>query len=79
MEGKNKWRGMRRYLPLIVLTLLGLCGGYLYYRLVGCATGTCPISSNPYSSTIYGGVIGFLLGVVVSPKKIKEGEEHPDA
>ena len=29
------------------LTLAGGVGGWLYYRYVGCATGTCAITSNP--------------------------------
>lgn len=36
--------------------------GFAYYRLVGCSTGTCPITSNPWVSTSYGAAIGALLG-----------------
>ena len=35
--------------------------GFAYYKLVGCSTGACPITANPWSSTIYGAVIGLLL------------------
>ena len=65
----KKWK---RYLPMMILALVGALGGYLYYRFVGCASGACPITSNPYISTIYGGVIGTLLGYVVTPGKKKE-------
>jgi hypothetical protein len=41
--------------------LLGAAGGYLYYRFVGCKSGVCPITRNPWISTIYGAVIGALL------------------
>lgn len=35
--------------------------GFLYYKFVGCASGACPITSNPLHSTIYGAVMGLLL------------------
>ncbi len=41
--------------------LLGLVGGYLYYHFVGCASGTCPITSKPLNSTLYGALLGGLL------------------
>ncbi|HEY5955448.1 MAG TPA: DUF6132 family protein [Polyangiaceae bacterium] len=40
----------------------GAVSGYLYYRLVGCRSGTCPITSSPVTSTLYGAVMGLLLG-----------------
>jgi hypothetical protein len=41
--------------------LLGAAGGYAYYHFIGCASGTCPITSNPYISTGYGALMGFVL------------------
>jgi hypothetical protein len=41
--------------------LLGSIGGFAYYHFIGCASGTCPISSNPYISTAYGALIGVVL------------------
>lgn len=35
--------------------------GFAYYKLVGCSTGSCPITSSPYSSTLYGAVMGLLV------------------
>ena len=35
--------------------------GFAYYYFVGCASGTCPITSNPYVSTAYGALVGLLL------------------
>ena len=39
----------------------GLLGGWLYYYYVGCLSGTCPITSNPYKMMLYGSVMGYLL------------------
>ncbi len=54
---------------MILKTVLGvLVGGLLgftYYKLVGCSTGSCPITSSPYSSTLYGAVMGLLLSASV--------------
>ena len=60
---------LRRLLPLAALTLVGALAGYLYYRLVGCVTGTCPIASRPLVSTVYGAVIGALLGFALTPRR----------
>ena len=48
-------------MQIIGAVVIGVVGGFAYYKLVGCRTGTCPITSNPWSSMIYGGVMGFLF------------------
>ena len=48
-------------LKSIMGAFIGAGLGFLYYKKIGCPSGSCPITSNPYSSTIYGAVIGFLL------------------
>lgn len=35
--------------------------GYVFYKVVGCSTGTCPITSKPLNSILYGALMGFLL------------------
>jgi hypothetical protein len=41
--------------------VLGGAGGFLYYYFVGCANGSCGITSNPYSSIVFGSVLGLFL------------------
>lgn len=45
--------------------IIGGVVGFVYYKLVGCPTGACPITSNPYGSTIYGVLLGVLIGASV--------------
>ena len=49
----------------IIITGLGIAigalAGYAYYFYVGCASGTCAITSKPLNSTLYGAVMGGLL------------------
>ncbi len=44
-----------------VLTFLGGTAGYAFYYFVGCTTGSCAITSNPYASIAIGAVFGYLL------------------
>jgi len=48
-----------------IFTLLGAAigalGGYLYYRFIGCNSGACPLTQNPYTSTLGGALLGALL------------------
>ena len=41
--------------------VVGAIAGFLYWKYVGCLTGTCAITSNPVRSTIYFAVLGALL------------------
>ncbi|MBK7257639.1 MAG: hypothetical protein IPI01_07515 [Ignavibacteriae bacterium] len=49
------------WLWLIAPVLVGAAGGFLYYKVIGCRSGACPITSNPWASTIYGAVIGAMF------------------
>jgi hypothetical protein len=50
-----------RLMRYIIGALIGGLAGFGYYKLVGCSTGTCPLTSNPWSSTIYGMVMGCMI------------------
>lgn len=49
--------------------LLGAIGGYLYYHFVGCASGTCAITSKPLNSTLYGALMGGLFFNIFKKEK----------
>jgi uncharacterized membrane protein YedE/YeeE len=51
--------------------VIGAIAGYLYYFYIGCASGTCAITSKPLNSTLYGAVMGGLIFnmFIKSPKK----------
>ena len=75
-RNEQRKKSFRRTLPMLILAVAGAAGGYLYYRLVGCSSGACVITSNPIVSTIYGGVFGLLIGFIVTPSKKKEDSAH---
>jgi hypothetical protein len=47
---------LRPFLGIVI----GGVAGYLYYHYVGCASGSCAITGNPFMSTIAGGFLGFF-------------------
>jgi Family of unknown function (DUF6132) len=53
----------------ILFSLLGATGGFAYYYFIGCRTGTCPITGNPWISTVYGSGAGLLMTIGDRKKK----------
>jgi len=52
------------FLIKIIFAFSGSILGFLYYFYIGCA-GSCPISSNPYFSSLYGLVLGYFLAETI--------------
>lgn len=48
-------------LRIIIGPLIGGALGFAYYRFIGCTSGACPITSNPWASIIYGALMGFMV------------------
>ena len=44
--------------------VMGALVSLAYYKFVGCRSGTCPITSDPYASVLFGVVMGGLLAVI---------------
>jgi len=50
--------------PIVRIVAGGIIGagaGFLLYRFVGCRTGACPLTGNPYVAVILWGVIGAVM------------------
>lgn len=62
----------KKYKFTILGILLGAIFGYLYYHFVGCASGTCNITSKPLNSTLYGAMMGGLLFNIFEKKPKKD-------
>ncbi|HTL80409.1 MAG TPA: DUF6132 family protein [Bacteroidia bacterium] len=60
-----------RHKLILAGMILGAIGGYFYYHFVGCASGTCPITSKPLNSTLYGMVMGGLIFNLFRKEKTK--------
>jgi hypothetical protein len=48
-------------LRIVIGAVVGGGLGFAYYKFVGCSTGSCPLTSNPIISSLYGMVVGALL------------------
>jgi len=52
---------LKRYWLTLFGGVVGAVSGYAYWFFIGCSSGTCPITSSPLNSTLYGIVMGGLL------------------
>jgi hypothetical protein len=59
---KDPKRRHRMIWHTIAYVVGGAVLGFGYHKLVGCRSGACPITANPYISTLYGALAGFLAG-----------------
>ncbi|MDZ7264247.1 MAG: DUF6132 family protein [candidate division KSB1 bacterium] len=67
---------MAKYLWIAIATVIGGSVGYAYYHFIGCQSGTCPITSNPWISTSYGALLGFVLVLGRTNRKNHEKSEQ---
>jgi hypothetical protein len=52
---------LKKYQRNLIGITIGAIAGFLYWNYVGCASGTCAITSNPLNSTLYGALMGYLI------------------
>lgn len=62
---------LSKYKLTLIGLFLGAIAGYLYYHFVGCASGTCAITSRPLNSTLYGAMMGSLFFNLFTKEKKK--------
>ena len=69
----------KKFRLLVVFAMVGLLGGFLYWRFIGCSSGSCPITSNWYSSSLIGGLIGYLAGDSINDFRNKRKAKNGNA
>jgi rhodanese-related sulfurtransferase len=52
---------------LIGALIGGILGYFVIYRIIGCSTGSCSITANPYIATLFGVIFGVLLAGIIIP------------
>lgn len=52
---------IKKYIIVISGSVFGMIGGFLYWKYIGCLSGTCPLTSNPWIMLVYGGLAGGTL------------------
>jgi len=57
--------------------ITGGVAGYLYYYFIGCATGTCLITSKPINSTLYFAMLGALVFGMFQKRSAKPTKMQP--
>ena len=56
----------------LIGAVIGAISGYLYWKQIGCSTGTCMITSSPIRSTIYFALMGTLFFGIFKKEKHAE-------
>jgi hypothetical protein len=59
---------IKESLGAIIGTVMGGIGGFVYYRMVGCPSGACAITSNPWLTILWGAILGYLIGSTFNKK-----------
>jgi len=55
------FKAKKRITYPVLAVAIGIVAGYLYYYYIGCNSGSCPITSSPWSSMGIGVLMGWLL------------------
>ena len=70
----KKWfNNNKLYLAGVVI---GAIAGFFYWQQIGCASGTCIITSKPINTTLYGATMGALLLGMLKKENKKQSVEN---
>lgn len=72
--GGRWWRTAR----VVLAAVVGGVAGYLYWAKIGCVSGGCPITSDPWMTTGFGALMGATL-LWPSPDRNDPADGAPDA
>ena len=67
-----------KYKHMIIGVLIGGAAGLAYWHFIGCASGTCAITSVWYRSTLYGAMMGALIGQSIMGKSSENSFKQVD-
>lgn len=59
-----------------IFACAGAIGGFLYWKLIGCHSGTCPIRSVWYFSMLWGLALGYLVGDLLGSVIFRRAREN---
>lgn len=69
-----KWLFNNKF--IIIGVLLGAIAGFLYWKQIGCTSGSCMITSKWHNSTAYGALMGGLAFSMFKKTKKTEAEKN---
>jgi hypothetical protein len=72
---------IRKHIVALIFAVAGSIGGFLYWKYVGCTSGTCIIKSVWYLTTLYGLILGWVTGglaedIILKFRKTKKYERE---
>lgn len=65
---------LKKHGLIAIGVVVGAVAGYLYWLFIGCNSGTCPITSSPIMSSIWGMLLGGALFNIFEKKEIKSND-----
>ena len=62
----------KKLIKLSIGIFIGALLGFAYWRFIGCSSGSCGITANWHTSSLMGGLFGYLVSDSFQNKKKEE-------